>query len=243
MPNSRLFFLLYAVAVLAVSIGELVRMPIVVVACKPLSMPLLGMALWRTGKLRGRRFKLLLLALMFAWIGDVWLLFAPDPSGPEVLLGVKRHLAFFLAGVGSFLVTQVLYVLTFIHAPKRWPLGAPKWAYGIVLLYGGAVLGYLWHTLGPIPDKAPLRLPVLVYGLALLSMLGSALTRKGHVPEKSFWSVLTGAICFVASDTLIALNMLAWANPMLGVGALIFFLYGVAQYLIGIGLCQEPEGT
>ncbi|MCX7980264.1 MAG: lysoplasmalogenase [Bacteroidia bacterium] len=228
---------------LAVSIGELIPAPLLVALCKPLSMPLLGIALWRTGRLSKRISKLFLIALGFAWIGDILLLFAPDPHGPEALLGVKRDLTFFLAGVGSFLGTQVLYVITFIHAPKHWPVGAPKWAYGVILLYGAGMLGYLWHALGHPPDKAVLRLPVLLYGLTLLSMLGSALTRKGHVPKKSFWAVLIGAVCFVVSDTLIALNLLAWAEPLPGAGSLIFLLYGVAQYLIGVGLCQESEGT
>jgi uncharacterized membrane protein YhhN len=72
-------------------------------------------------------------------------------------------------------------------------------------------------------------------------MAGSALNRKNKVSEKSYFTVLAGAILFVFSDSLIAINKFAVGIPKSGIW--IMTTYILAQYLIMSGLLTQVNGT
>ncbi|MDJ0461851.1 lysoplasmalogenase [Streptomyces sp. H27-C3] len=166
---------------------------------KPLLMPLLAAYV----VVRGGP-ALLVVALLFGWGGDVFLLFDADPA--------------FMAGMGSFAAGHVCYLLLFRRTRTNPYLGA---GYAVALV--GTVL-LLW------PDLPPeLRVPVAGYSLLLtvmawrasdlglyaglggaLFLLSDTLIATGvaewpQLPVPDFWIMLT----YAAAQYLLATGVLA----------------------------------
>jgi uncharacterized membrane protein YhhN len=194
---------------------------------KPL--PLLALLLYflwmRNPWGRGRDAWLMPLALLGSWLGDVLLMFPGQ--------------GFFMAGLSSFLIAHIIYTLVFGEGKPMQRLlqtHSPTW---IVLGFvpAGLLLGYLWPHLPPA-----MRLPVGIYALVISMMMLSALSRQGRVPETSFRMVALGAILFVVSDAILALNR--FAQEALTIPKASFWVmatYLSAQYLIVQGVLSEPE--
>jgi uncharacterized membrane protein YhhN len=142
-------------------------------------------------------------ALVFSWAGDILLEF----TGAGEL--------FFLAGLLSFMVTQILYSVIFAKTmgtsvtASMLPMVLP------VLVYG-------------------MRVPVIIYSLVILTMLALALIRAVSGSAEGRYLVLTGAILFVMSDSLIAISR--FAHPIAGSGILIMATYITGQFLIIKGI-------
>jgi uncharacterized membrane protein YhhN len=153
---------------------------------------------------------LLVAALAACAIGDAFL--AGDP---------KRWLPF---GLGAFLIGHLLYVPLFLRyeappEPSYW-LGV-----GAVGMAGGLALRTLWTSLGK------LKIPVIVYTLAIVAMVASALL----LPEP-LWPATVGAVAFMASDLVLSQDLFRGAR-LLGSPRLtawtIWFLYWGGQ----AGIC------
>ena len=92
------------------------------------------------------------------------------------------------------------------------------------------------------PHLGDMLVPVLGYAAVLLSMALLAHKRRGATSAVSFILVSSGAMFFVVSDALIAINKFALAVP--GERMLVMSTYIVAQYLIIQGLLKhEPAQT
>ena len=156
---------------------------------------------------------LVIAALLFSWLGDVFLM--------------QSASSFFMAGLASFLLAQLLYTWIFLNARKRRnPAG--RWNPLMlisILVYTILLYAWLFRTL---PNE--LRLPVLLYAIAIGSMLASAI----HVYAKPFENpallLICGAALFVLSDSLLAINQFIQPFPLAGVG--IMLTYGLAQLFI-----------
>jgi uncharacterized membrane protein YhhN len=155
-------------------------------------------------------------ALVFSWAGDILLEF----TGAGEL--------FFLAGLLSFMVTQILYSVIFAKTmgtsvtASMLPMVLP------VLVYGMLLNGWLY------PDLGSMRVPVIIYSLVILTMLALALIRAVSGSAEGRYLVLTGAILFVMSDSLIAISR--FAHPIAGSGILIMATYITGQFLIIKGI-------
>ena len=96
----------------------------------------------------------------------------------------------------------------------------------MVVIALGAVLGTLQNLLGP------LLLPVVVYALVLAGMAISAqLTNLGN-PLAAL-----GALCFVASDAMLAIGK--FSGPFPGHEPLVWITYYLAQLLIFLGVARS----
>lgn len=186
---------------------------------KPLLMPLLIYYVYYTAGGRVTIQRLLVAgALVFSWIGDLLLLY-PETSWS------------FLGGLGSFLVAQLIYTIALSKSVYQ------KIDYKLkplipILLYGTALLVFL------IPRSGDLKIPVLLYALCILAMVSSARLRLGWTTKESFnWS-LAGAMLFVISDSLIAINRFAVELPQ--AGFLVMLTYISAQYLLVRGILSHP---
>jgi uncharacterized membrane protein YhhN len=84
-----------------------------------------------------------------------------------------------------------------------------------------------------------MRLPVIIYTIVILTMLEAAINRYGKVNRLSFILVLTGAILFVISDSLIALNKFGF--PFMFSGVAVMTTYIAAQYLIVAGILKQSD--
>ncbi len=161
------------------------------------------------------RHKLLILALVFSVNGDLLLeLRRIGRLGPEQV---------FLLGLVSFLVAHIFYIAMFTKARSTTTIGRRRQiAVVVALLVAAASLFALW------PGLAEMRYPVLAYSLVLTVMVISA--QYSTFPSK----VAIGALLFMASDTMLAVNIFGY--PFAGVRPLVWITYYAAQLLITIGV-------
>jgi uncharacterized membrane protein YhhN len=149
------------------------------------------------------------LALLFSLLGDIYLL-------------DKNNM--FHLGLGSFLCAQLLFVfILWKDMPKS------SWLQRVVsLLPFVFYLALLLSVLGP--DLGSFTVPVWVYGV-VISMFG-ALSLLNYLVRRSPASMilLLGAVLFILSDSMIALNKFHEADDLYQVA--IMLTYVLAQYFI-----------
>ena len=166
---------------------------------------------------------LMLCALFFSWLGDVFLMYESKDS------------LYFIVGLVAFLTAHVFYCIVFI---KRWNKKTPHlfWFIPIVLGSYGFVL-----FLQLKPALGQLQLPVTLYVLVILLMAITAYRRKGMVSEMSFRYVFMGALFFIVSDSVLAINKFLFDVPFSHL--LIMGTYATAQFLITYGLLSQGSKT
>ena len=79
-------------------------------------------------------------------------------------------------------------------------------------------------------------IPVTIYLLIILTMAFTASRRRGRVNHPSYYLVLCGAVFFIVSDSLIAIDKFYSEIPLADI--LIMATYAIAQYLIVLGLLK-----
>lgn len=180
-------------------------------ATKSVLIPLLALAVPRDLPVRIRG--LYYLSLTFSWLGDMLLFF-------------ERFMpALFIAGLVAFLTAHLLYLRVFKQISvgpgllKRAP-----WIALPFLGYGAALVAFLWPGL-----DAVLKVAVPVYAAVLVVMSISALNLSRS------W-LFVGALCFVASDSLLAIN--AFHTPLPGAAVWILSTYWAAQGSLFLGIVQ-----
>ncbi|MGH2664302.1 lysoplasmalogenase [Flavobacterium sp.] len=189
---------------------------------KPFLLPFLILATYKTNDFPTKKW--LLSALFFSWVGDVILMFAD-----------KGEL-YFIFGLVSFLIAHILFIVLFVkQSSDKRPLNKILFGLGITIisayLYG--MLTLLYPTLGD------LKIPVSVYAFTISLMLVMAI--RGSLTWKKPMNllILNGAIAFVTSDSILAMNK--FYSPLPNSGFLIMATYIVAQYLIVLGILKLNE--
>ena len=143
--------------------------------------------------------------LVFSLAGDVFLMLPADR---------------FVAGLVAFLMAHLFYIAAFaseISALIWWPL-VPVVIYGIVI----------YTILAPSLGK--LKLPVLAYIVVIMIMAWLAWERWGQTGSSGALLASVGAVLFVISDTILALNRFRGAFKLARV--LKLTTYFAAQWLI-----------
>lgn len=166
--------------------------------------PVSLMIAWAAQGAHGRYRTGILVGLIFALGGDIALQFSSQTA--------------FLVGLGFFLVAHLCYIVAFTDG--RPPL-APARAIPFVV-WVGALIGFLWPYLGGMAG------PVLVYGAAIAAMMWRAAARVGGPEPRLERLALAGAVCFAASDSLIALNR--FHAPLEAARMPIMALYWLGQW-------------
>jgi len=191
---------------------------------KPLLMPVL--IVWYYLTIRARQAPvhwLMMLAFAFSCAGDVFLMFTTE--------------LFFLLGLVSFLITHVLYSVSFNMGSRVAGVTSvlrakPYVAFPVVAL-SAALITLLFPRIQP-----DMRIPVIVYTTVITVMVMMAVNRYGKVSATGFWLVTTGAVLFMLSDSLIALNKFYFDRQLPMAGFFIMLLYITAQYLIARGVSK-----
>ncbi len=183
---------------------------------KPLLMPALILILLSQVKQRTGLFWLLVVSLIFSCAGDSFLMF----SGAN----------FFIAGLASFLVAHLFYIALFSQAAdsKPGPITQNPLKALPFVLYGLCLIFVLWSGL------ADMKIPVIFYALSILGMALTAYNRKGRVSTLSYQLVFAGALLFLISDSMIAINKFKQPIPLADIWIMV--TYGLAQYLIVRGM-------
>ena len=184
---------------------------------KPFLIPFLMLAVWKAAHFKTK--KILITALFFSWIGDGVLLFA------------DRAEIYFIIGLVSFLVSHLVYILLFTKQIKR-----EKTKTTAVFWIGVTVIiSYLMMMLFLlIPTLGDLKIAVFVYALVLSTMLLFAFKGFFLWKKKAAWSILIGAVIFVASDSILAFDKFYQKLELSSI--LIMSTYLLAQYLIVKGI-------
>lgn len=199
---------------------HLLEIPLGIPLTKVLLMPILAaFFLQQTGPVRRIEQRWMLAAMAGSWLGDVLLIGGDRPG-------------FFIAGLAAFLTAQLAYTVAFSLSPahKKGLVLSKPWYALPVLALAGAVYFYLYPNLGGM------SIPVSIYVLAISSMVLSAVNRLNSSGEKSGSWVLLGALSFLLSDALLAINKFVTPVPMAGFWVMLTYI--TAQYLIVKG-CSE----
>jgi len=183
---------------------------------KPMIMPLLGLIFYLSVENKTRYVYLLLLALLFSWFGDVFLLFTENGQ------------YYFILGLLSFLLAHVFYTVIFLQQTSDFKPQLFTYATGFTLIiYGFLLIVLLWPGLGT------LKVPVIIYMLVIMGMGLSALFRRSIGGNL----VLVGAFLFIASDSILAINK--FNEPIAAADFWVMLTYILAQYFIVSGMISS----
>lgn len=224
MTSRRIFLILFILNALVHVIGQAAAIQILIDVTKPLILPFLS-GYYVASSAFPRSF-ILLTALFFCWIGDIALMFT---GYGEI---------WFMAGLVSFLFGHVFFVLTFRQFRsgeiEAGLMPVQKFRFSLpVVLAGTGLIVILYPVLGA------LKVPVVIYATAIIVMVMNAIFRFGRTPSMSFWLVMSGALAFMASDSILAFDKFIGGIKMGGVW--IMTTYITAQYLIVEGLLKHKD--
>jgi len=189
-------------------------------ATKPLLMPLLMGILWAEKK-NIVYFPLLLGALFLSWCGDV-------------LLQME---GLFIPGLVSFLLAHICYIIYFLKrtSGKTGMLKTKRIFLVPVLIY---ILLFLYLL---FPYLGAMKLPVIIYGITIGTMLLMSIHTVGTIRYKTSLYFIAGAVLFVTSDSILAINLFAVKYTMLSLAVML--TYASAQYLIVSGAVLPVSKT
>jgi uncharacterized membrane protein YhhN len=172
--------------------------------------------------------------------------FAPQPRNLKVLvlcawaasLAGDAFLAwsgFFIQGLASFLTAHVLYCALFV---KSGPRASNVAAAAPLVLFGAVMATWLIKSGGV---AGGLVAPVMLYLTVILTMAMIAAARYKAEPTLENRTVLFGALFFVVSDSLLAINKFVLPLPYSGV--LVLGTYYSAQECILLGWVRGRNGV
>jgi uncharacterized membrane protein YhhN len=186
-------------------------------------MALMPILAWYVYQKSGFRIKNILLALFFAWLGDTFLFFA------------KANESFFLLGLGSFLLMQLIYIASFWRNKGQWIWSTQNVWLGIsCLIYLAGMLSLLLPQL-----PSALLIPVTIYAIVITSMGINSVAQQQRLGDQ--WRYLClGAVLFIISDTCIALSkFLPNLNQAPLLDMVVMPTYILAQGLIVWAMCSK----
>ena len=157
-------------------------------------------------------------ALFFSWAGDVLLMFQQNNS------------IFFLLGLSAFLIAHIFYIVFFNRLRVKENVRGNVWLLLIVAVYYGSLITLLYSHLGGM------KLPVLVYGVVISCMFMLAMHMLSIKNKAAGKWMMIGALLFVMSDSLLAVNK--FYQPFKIAAVAIMITYGLAQLFIVEGAIQ-----
>jgi uncharacterized membrane protein YhhN len=214
----KIFLFLFFATVLVHLTGILIDAQLV----QDLSKPLIMLSLCGFYLSFPHRSVVVVFAIVLSLIGDVFLIFP----------------GYFVHGLVAFLLSHVFYILAYrqhqgepdanvLQGVHRMRLAFP------IILAGTGLVIVLYPTLGE------LRIPVIIYAVVLVAMALQALFRYGKTNTASFWMVFAGAVLFMISDSVLAIDK--FLNPVMHGHFWIMVTYIGAQFLIVRGLTRHEQ--
>ncbi len=197
-----LFFTVSVIDIIGVALNNFLMQTIF----KPMIIPCLIALYYFTSDKKNNWY---LIALVFSFLGDV-------------LLMDKNNL--FLYGIVAFLLTQILYISIIVRQMQK-PSNFHKYLYAFLFV------NYVVYLLTLLkPNLGDLFYPVLIYGITI-SVFGLVATLN-YVSKRTRTALylMLGALLFITSDSMIALNKFHVAQAFYPVAIMI--TYVLAQYLI-----------
>ncbi|HEX5154458.1 MAG TPA: lysoplasmalogenase [Parafilimonas sp.] len=162
------------------------------------------------------------LALAFSFAGDMFLV---SDNGWN-----------FILGIASFLIAHIFYILFFYRIKSFTKKnGFFLLTTGFIIAVYVALMNYLFR---PLVSEQQLTIPVMAYSVVLGTMLFTAFNVSNSTlqPKTFAYYIITGAVIFAASDSMIAFNKFYLTTPLHGF--YIMLTYCLAQCLIVTGAIQ-----
>ncbi|WP_375562941.1 lysoplasmalogenase [Bernardetia sp. OM2101] len=203
-------------------------------ASKPFLIPILGIYFYVNTREVTITYKksltnFILIALSLAWIGDVLLLFQ------------KESPLFFMLGLGSFLISHILYILTFKKSLQNKELGETKTLLIRAIPFIGTFIlmfTFLYKSLDEVMIFA-----VPIYMLVIITMAFMSMERTGKVLKASAEYVFFGAFLFMVSDSLLAIDIFVKHFTIPFASVLVMLTYVAAQALIVYGMMIQIKSS
>ncbi len=159
--------------------------------------------------------KLIILALLFSSLGDVFL--------------AIRSADYFIQGLGSFLIAHLVYIVIFTQARRQSSLSrSSAGLVALISIFAFFMMWKLWPVLGQM------KAPVYIY-ISVISLMAVAAIFSRY---KSIL-VVTGAMSFLVSDAIIAIDK--FINPFSLSSPIIWVTYFSAQLLLTLAIIRGPE--
>jgi uncharacterized membrane protein YhhN len=221
----KIFLYLFLLASAGEIASTLIDLPLVHIICKPALMVTLGLYYWAEQRshivpLSG----VVVLAIIFSCAGDILLMFQQDDA------------RFFMFGLVAFLTAHVCYIFAYRQHQagdsSRALQGLQKVRFGFPIVFSG--IGLVTILYGKLDG---MKIPVMIYATVITVMTLTALYRFGRTSAASFAMVFGGAILFMISDSLIAINK--FMEPLPLAAFWIMATYISAQFLIVRGLLKH----
>lgn len=206
------FFVVFIADLLAVYLGEETFRQVT----KPFLIPFLILYFIReTAAVQSALKKIILIALFFSWLGDVLLMYE------------MQNESFFIFGLLSFLVAHIFFILFFERIIVKEKLVKRYWIFLPVMIYYVLLISVL------SPSLDELKWPVRIYGIVISYMLIKAFQVGWFKNRLVTVCIIPGAVLFVVSDSVLAINK--FVRPNEDAGVIIMLTYGLAQFLIALG--------
>ncbi len=149
-------------------------------------------------------------ALILSFLGDVFLLF----NGKQ----------YFMLGLGAFLLAHLCFIKVVLQKMGKASLNNLLLSFIIFFGFLFCLLFVLKGHLGAM------QIPVMVYGVIITSFGALSLTNYLQNKTKAALVLLIGALVFISSDSMLALNKFYMPKEFLNL--MVMVTYIVAQYLI-----------
>jgi uncharacterized membrane protein YhhN len=147
----------------------------------------------------------------------------------DALLGFGRD--WFVAGLGSFLAAHLCYLWAFTRDSRLAEHKLPFVLWGVC---GMALLPLLWPGVG-----VGLRIPVVLYTVAILAMAAQAASRAASRRDAAAILAAVGAALFVVSDSVLAFQR--FRHPLHSGGVIVLGTYFAAQGGIALSVVVRRD--
>lgn len=192
---------------------------------KPLLIPILLVFFWTNTKSKKYAVStsLITVALIFSWLGDMFLLKQREENS-----------LFFLLGMISFLMTHILYIIFFIRVKPIQLVKGTEAFFGavITIIASSQVFRYVEPNLGD------LKVPVVIYMvvISLMAVTATNIASSKTLRNLAIQYFIPGAGLFLLSDAVLALDTFFFKESFLGV--VVMMSYGYAQCLLVQGFTK-----
>lgn len=149
-------------------------------------------------------------ALVFSFSGDTFLLFESQ--------------LYFMLGLSSFLLAHLCFIKIVLKKMGKVTTNNLLLSFIIFFAYLFGLLFVLKGHLGKM------QIPVIIYGIVITSFGALSFANYQKHKSKAALILFMGALVFISSDTMLALNKFYASNAFLNL--MVMLTYIVAQYLI-----------
>lgn len=217
--NGKLFCIIFFLIALVDIIGLLMNKPQIRAIFKPLIIVSLGLYyVVSVSKID----KVYLAALFFSFAGDVVLL--------------KTYGGYFLIGIFSFLITQLLYIFILnkdVEQYKIKPLLRASFPFIVTFM---TVILFVKESLGNF------FIPIFIYAIVITTLGGISFYNFLEKRDRPSMYMAIGVFLFITSDSVLAVEhfMIPYREAELGI--IIMFTYVLAQFLICRYMIEKDAG-